>query len=123
MNMHSHIDVHALRPDQQELLMEYLRNNGHMDRWPEKYSLQAGYPPGDVQTYCVNHAEWQKIRLSMKGKYTHEKLKILLDWYESWIDPVSTTPPYAVQCQVGNYLGALRRGGQLDHRNWVRKII
>ena len=102
-----------------------------MDRWP--YTVDNGISPDDAQTYCVNDANWQKVRLSMKGKPTHEKLIILHDWYENGL-PSSVTRntklnPKGYSCnaivrlQITNYLGALRRGGQLDENNKIRKYI
>lgn len=105
-----------------EALRETLRSDGHMDRWP--FCGPAGFDKETVHKYCVDTshphvAAWQKVRLSMKGKPTHEKLAILLDWNNKGVaDPELAT---ATLVQVYNYLGALRRGGQLDEQNRVRK--
>jgi phosphosulfolactate phosphohydrolase-like enzyme len=60
----------------------------------------------------------------MKGTSTETKLVMLHNWYTSHgyseagsIDDVE----YAARVQVGNYLGALRRGGQLDMNNKVQR--
>lgn len=106
-----------------------LRAAGKIDRWDnEKRPVAKGYTPADVREYCVESPSWQRVRLSMKGKNTSEKLHILEDWWTECTDNaglMSTTSAidlaYACEVQVGNYLGALRRGGQLDSENRIRK--
>lgn len=113
-----------------------LRAAGKLDRWDnEKRKCQAGYSPHDVKIHCVQNGEWQKIRLSMKGVDTSEKLAILEAWWdkqmaaaESMICSGVHTEALrgnalmrATEIQVGNYLGALKRGGQLDDENRIRK--
>lgn len=97
-----------------------LRATDKPDRWDSsKRGVRGGYPPEDVQRYCVRHLEWQTIRLSMKGKDTCQKLQILEAWWDKhWGNTIHF---YPIECQVGNYLGALRRGGQLNDDNQVRK--
>jgi hypothetical protein len=115
-------------------LREKLKLDGFMYEWPRSYKVQAGYNPAEVQIICVRHAEWQKVRLSMKGKYTHEKLRICKDWWDmnnKHADALEELGKkaeaqnlrYDTEVQVGNYLGALRRGGQLDMNNQVRRYI
>lgn len=66
---------------------------------------------------AVDNEEWQKFRLSMKGKSTEDKLTMLKDYYTNgdldsqqecvqgrWCD---------VCIRVDNYIKALCRGGQL----------
>lgn len=108
---------------EQDGLRKYLATQGHMFEWPHNDHVSLGYPPPDVKTFCVEDADWQKIRLSMKGLPTHEKLQILKDWWDRDITGKRVQPSYAVQVQVGNYLGALRRGGQLNSQNQVRRYI
>lgn len=98
----------------------HLETKGHATVWPkDKWLVQAGYSPDIVKEYCVNHVKWQALRLSMKGIPTHEKMQALITWAEShWRDH-----PWATEVQVGNYLGALRRGGQLDDQNRIRKYL
>lgn len=88
----------------------------------EKRPVQAGYSPETVQEFCVRNQDWQQVRLSMKGKPTHEKLVILEAWWERHLQP-NNRVRYQCEVQVGNYLGALRRGGQLDANNQIRKYI
>jgi hypothetical protein len=100
----------------------------------QKRPVQRGYPPSHVQAFCVQDAVWQATRMSMKGKPTHEKLAILEAWwdrhqprYNHHAGPsevkAASHIAYVCEVQVGNYLGALRRGGQLDADNQIRKYI
>lgn len=98
-------------------LRNELKARGLITGWDNnKRPVQAGYSPSDVQRYCVQDSEWQKVRLSMKGVDTYRKLEIL----EAWWDQHYPYEPI-VEIQVGNYLGALRRGGQLNDDNQIRK--
>lgn len=120
-----------------------LRAAGRIDRWDmEKYPVKPGYNPGDVRMHCVENSEWQKTRLSMKGKDTVEKLEILVAWWDSQFQGADIIVDndywdgerlnsdsekraealrWATEVQVGNYMGALRRGGQLNDENQIRK--
>jgi hypothetical protein len=53
----------------------------------------------------------------MKGKPTTAKLDMLAKWYDRFRKDWA----YRTEVQVGNYLGALRRGGQLDMQNRVQR--
>lgn len=88
-----------------------------MIEWPEELQVERGYSKDDVQFFVVRSTQWQKVRLSMKGKPTHEKLQTLKDYWDRYHPVV----PVCTEIQIGNYLGALRRGGQLDALNRVRK--
>lgn len=98
-----------------------------MDAWP--YEVAAGISPHDAQVYCVKHSEWQKVRLHMKGMPTRQKLDVLGSWYDHGTcflkdGSQATEPRRAIrELQVVNYLGALRRGGQLDAENKVKKEL
>lgn len=96
-----------------------------MDIWPE--DGPKGFAARVVHRFCVDtkHPEvatWQEVRLSMKGKPTTEKLDILWAWYKKNEDSEGNGA-YAAYVQVYNYLGALRRGGQLGSNNEVRKHL
>lgn len=98
--------------------------------WPiREYPVRPGYDRDMIQVHCVKDKRWQEVRLSMKGKPTHEKLGILKAWWDKELRGVTFTPGVKpqklmiVEIQVGNYLGALRRGGQLDNQNRVRKYL
>jgi hypothetical protein len=81
-----------------------------------KRPVQAGYPQDDVQRYCVRDGHWQRFRLKLKGLSTVEKLDRLERWWDD-----NQLYPGRTEVQVGNYLGALRRGGQLDMNNKVQR--
>lgn len=91
----------------------------------KKRPVQRGYPPDSVQRHCVQNEEWQKLRLSLKGLITAEKLHRLEKYWDDW-KFITSSDPFMfskIEVQVGNYLGALRRGGQLDADNQIRKYI
>lgn len=84
------------------------------------FDAKRGWAPDKVQRYCVQDEEWQGVRLSMKGVPTAKKLDILLEYY---VRKGGVKCDEHIQCQIDNYLGALRRGGQLDDNNLIRKYI
>lgn len=100
-------------------------------QWPHNDKVQDGYPPYLVQDHCVRNEDWQRVRLSMKSRPTHEKLAILKRWWDGQYKVAGCLPTgiersalwTATIIQVGNYLGALRRGGQLDDQNRIRKYL
>lgn len=69
----------------------------------------------EIIKYAVNNHEWQKFRLSLKGKSTFDKLTALDRWIEQSEDK------YIAYIQVNNYLGALKRGGQVSAKGEVLK--
>lgn len=95
--------------------------------WPQ--DINEGISPQDAQLLCVQHAEWQQIRLSMKGISTREKLQICSNWLDGMKKSKLSSGyiraeelDYEVRLkQVTNYLGALRRGGQLDMNNMIQR--
>lgn len=94
-----------------------LEAEGHMTEWPIRdYPVRPGYDRDSIQVHCVRNKKWQEFRLSLKGLDTHEKLAKLKEWWD--VSPDINI----VKVQVGNYLGALRRGGQLDDKNRVRRV-
>ena len=101
-------------------------------QWPMRaYPVRPGYSRDLVQVYCVRNKRWQEVRLSMKGLPTHVKLEVLKRWWDtelkgvSYVSGIDAKPEkwMQVEIQVGNYLGALRRGGQLDDKNQVRRYM
>lgn len=65
---------------------------------------------------CVNDAEWQAFRISMKGQSTVEKLKMLRSYVganKRLANGTDAYIPHAVAVRVTNYIYALKRGGQL----------
>lgn len=98
-----------------------LETEGYMTEWPIRdYPVRPGYDRDSIQAYCVRNKKWQDFRLSLKGLDTHEKLAKLKEWWDS--SAAAGTDINIVKVQVGNYLGALRRGGQLDDKNRVRRV-
>lgn len=90
-----------------------------MNSWPADKQVQAGYSPSIVREHCVENRPWQVFRISLKGKPTAIKLIELNKWWENHYHQ----NPFITEVQVGNYLGALRRGGQLDMQNQVKRYI
>ena len=86
------------------------------------YDEDHGISPEDAQEHCVRHEDWQVIRLSMKGKFTYQKLQILFNWRETNAMANDGVVPLTTRLQICNYLGALRRGGQLDMNNMIAKV-
>lgn len=70
---------------------------------------------------AVDNEEWQKFRVSLKGKSTAKKLQMLSYYYYEQAEhthPLDSITPYdMVHCdvciRVDNYIKALCRGGQL----------
>lgn len=97
-----------------------------MNKWPYKV---GSYSPAEVQAYCVRDADWQKVRLSMKGVSTVKKLEILNKYRNDHMEDHSDCCdmmanfklPLNIRIQIDNYINALKRGGQLDMQLNVRK--
>jgi hypothetical protein len=85
--------------------------------------IRSGYSPHVVQMFCVRNHWWQQFRLRLKGKTTRDKITCLEAWYDGRFENSSDMTPYEREVQVGNYLGALRRGGQLDANNQVKRDL
>ena len=83
-----------------------------MQKWNREISFVSRY---NVIVHCVNDDLWQDFRLSLKGISTEEKLSML----ESWIQ--TAADEQIAKMQVDNYLGALKRGGQIDSEGNVLK--
>lgn len=67
--------------------------------------------------------EWQKFRVALKGLSTQEKLYCLAwYWYEHVEGSIDRTSErfHNARIRVWNYLGALKRGGQLDSQLRIR---
>ena len=79
---------------------------------------------------AVDDEEWQKFRVSMKGKSTQEKLLMLREYMQQTrhTHPVDWLTPYdLVHCDVcirlDNYIKALSRGGQLFARESLETAL
>jgi hypothetical protein len=89
---------------------------------------------------AVDNEEWQKFRLSLKGKSTSDKISMLEGYYDNAVDALDEHPDKDnehefenIKIRIDNYIKALCRGGQLeagmtfDHfndgsiRNHIRK--
>lgn len=93
-----------------------------MDSWDSTLRpVRSGYNPQDVQRIVYTKG-WQRFRLSLKGLSTQLKLDKLVEWYDgnTKLDAIHYTK-WEREVQVGNYLGALRRGGQLNMNNEVQR--
>lgn len=66
---------------------------------------------------AVGNPGWQEFRVSLKGKSTQDKLKLLLQYYD---DIYTQSGPATKDVQVLNYLNALSRGGQIARIEQVR---
>lgn len=92
------------------------------DAWDaDARPIHSGYPPEQVQKHCVRNKAWQRFRLMLKGKTTAEKLHLLRCWYDGKLADCGLMTKWEREVQVGNYLGALRRGGQLDMHNVIKR--
>lgn len=98
--------------------MAHLKRRGG---WPFAFRI---WDQAFVQE-CVykleDHEDWQLFRYSLKGLTTYQKLTML------WIYGISHTLPdgsgcdVVAQCRIDNYIGALKRGGQLGSKLEVLK--
>lgn len=108
-----------------EDLRRHLAAQGKTTEFAHNDKVERGYNQALVQIWCVRHAEWQRLRLHMKGKTTSQKLDLLHQWWDKYYGQQKLEKSGIDVCaiQVGNYLGALRRGGQLDDMNRIRKEV
>lgn len=93
-----------------------------LSRIPEKLALEswefgvASWSHEEVRkaVYEARDAEsWQKLRIALKGTTTQQKLAILVE-YMFDADNFDREDRWVMLCRVDNYIGALKRGGQLD---------
>ena len=111
-------------------LVEIVRLGGHIaqddiaacDHWPHKDRFTEDYSMQSIR-YAVYEApgaeEWQKFRVSLKGLTIREKLYCLMWYWDTHIEPgisaYESVNEWSHQVmRINNYLGALKRGGQLD---------
>jgi hypothetical protein len=81
----------------------YKRWDLKLDYWTNDEIRQAVYELEDSE-------RWQLFRVSMKGRTTSEKLYMLHNYYAKH-DAATVARE---KCRIDNYIGALKRGGQLD---------
>ncbi len=73
----------------------------------------GSYTVEQVKLYCVQDAEWQRFRLSLKGVSTVGKLaKLRMRRAQFLTEDGTQLEKYRIQ--IDNYINALKRGGQLD---------
>ena len=77
-----------------------------MNHWPHSVPTLT---QGEIY-YFTNDEYWQRLRKSLKGLTTYEKLD-RLDHYLTFCPPEEQ---WRRSVQVANYINALKRGGQLD---------
>jgi len=67
--------------------------------------------------------DWQLFRVSMKGLTTKEKLYMLGVRRDEYVnDETAGSLSFVLErCRIDNYIGALRRGGQLNEKYEVVK--
>ncbi len=82
-----------------------------MNSWDQKIITPSRL---DIIKYAVNDFDWQMFRLGLKGISTYDKLDQLQKWLRKHNN-------HAAVVQVNNYLGALKRGGQISAEGKVLK--
>lgn len=87
-----------------------------MREWPHKV---LSWDKLLIQRFCVQDAEWQRYRRAMKGESTEKKLDMLEQWRlleENDNREIVGRAHIGMrcQCQIDNYINALKRGGQLN---------
>ena len=82
-----------------------------MSRWHFGYDQ----PSVDDARYAVYEADgfmdWQLFRVALKGLSTVEKISMLTNRWNVCVEDLSIEQE---RIRIMNYIGALRRGGQLD---------
>lgn len=74
--------------------------------------LYFGHMPKQEVLQAVQNDDWQKVRLSMKGKSLDYKYRTLTNWLK--VEPKSRMR----QVQVTNYVTALSRGGLIKPEDY-----
>jgi len=110
-----------------ERYKHHLENNvdfgGFIYRWPLSVTQ---WPQSQVQ-YCVYDAEdarkWQLFRVSLKHEGTQGKLQMLLAYFvdECFYHKDDPIRSQREKVRIDNYIGALRRGGQLNEHMEIVK--
>lgn len=67
------------------------------------------------------HEEWQRFRVAMKGLSTEDKLAFLEARWDIYVKDNIMDTREVESIRINNYIGALRRGGQLDDKFHVRR--
>ena len=91
-----------------------------IERWKFGYEQPDRQQVKEAVYEQPDSREWQQFRVSMKGLSTKEKLFMLEQWLLDSRADVGV-PAYYDEVRVNNYIGALKRGGQLDNELNVRR--
>lgn len=88
-------------------------------RWHYAGAFFEGYSREDIHNavYVGNDADyWQQYRVGMKGLSTREKLYVCAILWGVYIDDDNNSMELrrVWRIRINNYIGALKRGGQLD---------
>ena len=89
-----------------------------------KYSYETLYSQKLIRhaVYEADDArEWQSVRVAMKGLTTQEKLVMMATYLKAAKLGHLNCSAEIGTIRVHNYIGALRRGGQLDADMQIRK--
>lgn len=60
---------------------------------------------------AVKDPNWQRVRIDMLGRSLEYKRERLEAWYREALDDRQQAPLRQYQCQITNYVYALKRGG------------
>lgn len=92
-------------------------NVERIDKWVGGYAQPDSTAVRQAVYLAADAPKWQLFRVSMKGLTTEAKIFML----EQWLSQNSTSKPDTSRSireidriRVNNYIGALRRGGQLN---------
>ena len=78
-----------------------------IQKWDIGYEVYDQRTVQHAVYYCCGADAWQKFRVGLKGLSTREKLYALGWW-------LAADDGLVHRIQVMNYIGALKRGGQLN---------
>ncbi len=84
--------------------------------WIKKYKQPSAEKVRWAVYEAQGHREWQLFRVSLKGLNTWDKMRALKNYFDKTAYNISSTQEQIeLACiRVNNYIGALRRGGQLN---------
>ena len=91
-----------------------------MEEWDADLRPVRGAYNLDAVEHCTTRPEWRNFRMRLKSQTTANKLTLLAEWYDGNFLSSQANSKWEREVQVGDYLRALRRGGQLDQNNRVK---
>ncbi len=84
-----------------------------LEKWPLAHFQPSNFVVAEAVYYAQDVAEWQCFRVSLKGLTTGYKLRNLMS--RLLVARHTERLDYDMEViRVNNYIGALKRGGQLD---------